>query len=74
MRQREAEQDTKRHEHLIAENGKQLGGALGVNMSEAAHHRQHGAEDEMAITPETETGGAGDRRSIQELEAAQIEM
>ena len=67
------EQDTKRHEHLIAETGKQLGGALAVNMSEAAHPGSMAPEDEMAITPET--GQAVLEIGVDpELEAAQIEV
>lgn len=49
--------DTRQHEHLIAENGKQLASALGVNMAEAAHTegRDQGMtpEAEMTMTPET---------------------
>ena len=67
------EQDTKRHEHLIAETGKQLGGALGVNMSEAAHSGSVAPEDEMAIT--SEPGQAVLEIGVDpELEVAQIEM
>ena len=73
MRQREDEQDTKRHEHLIAETGKQLGGALAANMSEAAHPGSMAPEDEKAITPETEQAVL-EIGVDPELEAAQIEM
>lgn len=67
------EQDTKRHEHLVAETGKQLGDALGVNMSEAAHPGNVAPEDEKAITPETEQAVL-EIGVDPELEAAQIEM
>jgi hypothetical protein len=73
---KEGKPDTRRHEHLITENGKQLGSALGVNMG-AAHTYGHDQgmtpEAEVAITPET--GPALEIGEIdQELEAAQIEM
>lgn len=67
------EQDTKRHEHLIAETEKQLGGALAANMSEAAHPGSMAPEDEKAITPETEQAVL-EIGVDPELEAAQIEM
>jgi hypothetical protein len=67
------EQGTKRHEHLIAETGKQLGGALAANMSEAAHPGSMAPEDEKAITPETEQAVL-EIGVDPELEAAQIEM
>jgi len=76
LRPQEGKPDTRRHEHLITENGKQLASALGVNMG-AAHTDGHDQgmtpEAEMAMTPET--GPAVEIREVdEELEAAQIEM
>ena len=74
---KKGERDTRRHEHLIAdsENEKQLGGALALNIGEAAHTEQSMApEAEMAMTPEIAPAPLENGEIDQELEAAQIEM
>lgn len=69
--------DTRQHEHLITENGKQLGSALGVNMDEAVHTEGHDQgmkhEPETTMTTETSPAVVEIGEVDQELEANQMQ-
>jgi hypothetical protein len=69
--------DTRQHEQLITENGKQLGSALGINMTEAVHSEGHDQgmtpEAETTMTPETSPAVVEIGEVDQELEANQMQ-
>lgn len=71
------ERDTRQHEHLITENGRELASTLGVNIGEDSYtdsnDQRTTPEADIAMTPETGRAAMESSEVDPELEASQVQ-